>query len=312
MEARFSARFVAVPKGATALTFPDYSRDVVSELERLLERARTETTALAEEQAAQALDQAERLLRAHPELPQAAWLMAERHQLAALLAERTQAGDAAQLRKRAAVLEPERAAAFGQNPDSVALSPSGEFELELRGVGAHDAVEWDGAELAFPARVEAGEHHLRVLRSGAVAWAGWVSVAPTLPVLRIEAPLPVACSLTELGATQNGRARPLPPAGVDCPAWAALRFERGRFELSLCRRSECGPWRVDSDPILPARGPRAAAATGFPLWASVALAGAGAALLTSVTLWQTGVFDREERKTTRWVYEGYVPPANEP
>ena len=312
MEARFSARFVAVPKGASALTFPDYSRDIVSEVERLLERARTETTALAEEQAAQALDEAERLLRAHPELPQAAWLMAERHQLAALLAEGTRAGGAGQLRQRAAVLEPERAAAFGQDPDSVALPPSGEFQLELRGVGAHDTVEWDGAELTFPARVEAGEHHLRVIRSGALAWAGWVSVAPATPVLQVEAPSPVACSLTELGATQSGRERPLPAAGVDCPAWAALRFERGRFEFALCRRSECGPWRVESDPVAPARGPRAAGATGFPLWASVALAGAGAALLTSVTLWQTGAFDRDERKTTRWVYEGYVPPANQP
>jgi hypothetical protein len=312
MEARFSARFVAVPRGATALTFPDYSRDVVSEIERLLERARTETTALAEAQAAQALDQAERLLRAHPELPQAAWLMAERHQLAALLAERTQAGTAGALRQRAAVLERERAPAFGQDPDSVALSHSGEFELELRGLGARDTVEWDGAELAFPARVAAGEHHLRVIRDGALAWAGWVSVAPAVPVLRIEAPLPVACSLAELGGTQRGGERPLPPAAVDCPAWAALRFERGRFELSLCRRSECGPWRAESEPPAPAHGPRAVSAPGFPLWASIALAGAGAALLTSVTLWQTGAFDRDERKNTRWVYEGYVPPASEP
>jgi hypothetical protein len=312
MEARFSARFVEVPKGATALTFPDYSRDVVSEIERLLERARTETTALAEDQAAQALDQAERLLRAHPELPQAAWLMAERHQLAALLAERTQTGSAGQLRKRAAVLEPERAPAFGQDPGSVARSPSGEFQLALRGLGAHDAVEWNGAELAFPARVEAGEHHLRVIRNGALAWAGWVSVSSAVPVLQIDVPSPVACSLAELGATQQGGDRPLPPAGVDCPAWAALRFERGRFELSLCRRSECGPWRAESDPVAPPRGPRVVGATGFPLWASIALAGAGAALLTSVTLWQTGAFDRDERKSTRWVYEGYVPPASEP
>ena len=311
MEARLSARFVPVPKGTTPLTFPDYSRDVVAEVERLLERARTETMALAEEEAARALGQAEHLLQGHPELPQAAWLMAERHQLAALLAERTQAPGADELRRRAAALEPERAAAFGQDQSTLAQAPLGSFQLELRGVGARDRLEWDGRELALPASVRPGEHHLRVIRNGELAWAGWVSVSPSEPVVRVAAPLPLACSQSELGTTRDGPERPLPGPDVGCPAWAVLRAERGLVQFSLCRRSECGPWRTDSEPSTTSRAPAATPGSGLPRWVTIALAGAGAALFTTVTLWQTGAFDRDERKTTRWVYDGYSPP-NEP
>ena len=280
----------------------------------MLERGRTETMALAEDEAARTLADAERLIRAHPELPQAAWLMAEHHQLAALLDEKTRSGGAEELRRRAAVLEPERALAFGQF-SSVAPVPdigggNETFELTLRGTAPGDSLEWDGIELGFPARVRVGEHHLRVVRANTLVWAGWVTATPREPVFRVGAE-PLTCSFAELGGTRSSAERPIPPAGVSCPAWAVLRFEQGRAKLSLCRRSECGAWRLEPLETAERTPGGARLETRFPRWATIALAGAGAALFTTVTLWQTGAFERDERKTTRWSYEGFVLPNAE-
>ena len=307
IEARWSARFVAVPKGAAPLTFPDYSREIVAEVERLLERARTEGAALAEDEARTALTEVERLLHAHPELPQAAWLMAERHQLAASLAESTRASDSAELRQRARALEPERAATFGQDPSSL-VPDLPAFRLDIRGPLRRDQLEWDGAERAFPADVHAGEHQLRVLRDGELIWAGWVAVGSTQPVLELDATRVLACSAADLGATRDAATGPEAPADVGCPAWAVLRITRGRPEIAMCRRSRCGGWYAAAPLVKPAAtGPRPAAG-GLPRWAGYAIAGAGAALITGVTLWQLGAFDRDRAGEQRWVYEGYVPP----
>jgi hypothetical protein len=310
MEAHYSARFVAVPKGARATTFPDYSSGLVSEIERLLERARTGASALAEQQASAALSEAERLLRGHPELPQAAWLMAERHQLAALLADAARDPAADQLRARARALEPERAAAFGQ--DMRAADVGERVSLEIRGVSARDRLEWDGSERVFPARVRPGEHLLRVLRDGELVWAGWVTVSPSKPALELELPRPQICSHAELGATADGPARPIPPSDVSCPAWAVLRIIRGRPQIALCRKSACGAWHAGAEaPVLKAPAPKAPSDAAFPRWATIAIASAGAALITGVTLWQTGAFDSEERGRPRWVYDGYLPPEDQ-
>lgn len=314
LQGRFSAQFVAVPRGAAPLTFPDYSRARVSEVERLLEQARTGASALAEQQAAAALTEAERILREHPELPQAAWLMAERHAIAARLADNARDPVADELRARARALEPERAVAFGQDARVETSAGSGRFTLEIRGVSAEERIEWDGRELSFPAEVQAGEHLLRVQRGGRLVWAGWVTVTPSEPTLELQLlPRAETCSHAELGATTGGAAGPLPPGGVSCPAWAVLRLSRGRAELALCRRSLCGRWHVDAEPpVLPARADKARGSESrIPTWATIAIASAGAAVLTGVTLWQTGAFDREQSGRPRWVYEGFVPPDRE-
>lgn len=309
IEARWSARFVAVPKGAAPLTFPDYSSELVAEIERLLEKARTQGAALAEDEARAALSEVERLLHAHPELPQAAWLMAERHELAASLADRTRASNSAELRKRARALETERAASFGQEPTSLA-EPLPAFRLEIQGPRARDRLEWDGAEQAFPAEVRAGEHQLRVLRDGELLWAGWVSVSPSRPVLELDAARVLACSARDLAGTSDGDARPRTPAEVSCPAWAVLRIKQGRSEIAICRRSHCGSWYAAAPLVARAADKPRPVAGGVPRWAGYAIAGAGALLITGVTLWQVGAFDRNGSSEPRWVYEGYVPPKD--
>jgi hypothetical protein len=313
MQARFSAQFVAVPRGGLRLTFPDYSRALVSELERLLEQARTGVSALAEQQAAAALKEAERLLREHPELPQAAWLMAERHSIAARLADNAREPVADELRARARALEPERAAAFGEEARAAAGAESRRFFLQIRGISARDRLEWDGIERAFPAQVREGEHLLRVLRDGALIWAGWVTVTSSLPLLELRLPRAETCSYAELGATADGAERPLPPGDVSCPAWAVLRLTRGRAELALCRKSVCGGFHADTPaPVLPGPSTKARSSESrFPTWATIAIASAGAAVITGVTLWQTGALEREGHGRPRWVYEGLVPPQNE-
>src|SRR5262245_31556490 len=86
--ATFQARekvVLAKPAGTTATRTSTYSSEVVQRIEATLDEAQRLAAALDEERALDLLAGVERELLAHPELPQAAWLMAERHHVAAAI-----------------------------------------------------------------------------------------------------------------------------------------------------------------------------------------------------------------------------------
>src|SRR5687767_11795154 len=74
------ARLVRLEDAAGELTADPtaYSPVTVARIEDLLEEARVAADSLDEPSALDRLNEAERLLLAHPELPQAAWLLAEK------------------------------------------------------------------------------------------------------------------------------------------------------------------------------------------------------------------------------------------
>src|SRR5262245_3162587 len=71
---------------------PGYAREVVDKIEASLDEAQTLAASLDEERALELLDGVERELLAHPELPQAAWLMAEHHHVTAAIRRRQPGG----------------------------------------------------------------------------------------------------------------------------------------------------------------------------------------------------------------------------
>jgi hypothetical protein len=288
-----------------------YDTNIAHELERLLEEARTATPG-----AASAFERIDRLLQAHPELPQAAWLRAERYALEAQ--HRLRDGNVGpgasseDLAVSARKLEGARAASFGASAQPpVSPTESGTRGLSLMNLRPSDQVFIDGVETAEGTFIEPGEHHVQVSRSGALIWAGWVDPGSP-PLLRIEDPS-MACSDLDLLGVEARPDAPQPPPGIVCPSWAVARLgSNDGVDIALCHGSHCAPWERS--------GARNAALTlapadavgdageSLPAWVGWSALATGAAVATGLILWQTGAFDRSP-PATEFVFTGPTAAA---
>ncbi len=279
-------------------------------VEEQLERARDAITAHDPNGADTALTRAEALLHAHPELPQAAWLLAE--------VERARsarwrglppvggvggATDSARAWSRAAGLDGGRSGGVGE-ADAGSARDGGAVAM-VDGPEAVDGVEVrvDGVAGTTHrlANTAATEHQVTVtrLRDGVLLWAGWVTLDRDGHV-RIALPPAVECSADDLRAARLATLEVSAP-GVRCPDWifveedarAPARRDRGAevtLEIAWCSGDRCGPpleWRVGPPgPVLPDRRAQGA----WPAWATWTIVGASAAAVTVATLAATGVF----------------------
>lgn len=289
--------------------YPSYDATLVERLEAELDEARTLGSSLDEQGALALLDRVERELLLHPELPQAAFLLAERHRVAASVRARSPDGsaDAQALERAARALEGSRAASFGEAPLS-APADDARVRVRVRGLDARDRLEIDGVAGPHERDLAEGQHHVRVLRGDALAHAAFIEIARDASDLDLGlAPL-VACSPDDLrGITGERGFMPSVPAGVTCRRWVALRRSPRGLELAECTFDRCRSF----SPLRAAKAPSQRAPLPpeqrFPTWATIALAGLGAVGTGSLILWSAGVFDRPEpAPVTRFVYEG--PP----
>jgi hypothetical protein len=277
-----------VPTNAVSLRVDQAFADGV---EDELEKARDATSALDAEGAERSLARAEGTLRRHPELPQAAWLMAE--------VERGWARRWASVPPK----EPERAAAAwrrartldgGREPGAgetatTAADPEVSFELYLDDAGQSE-VRLDGHLLPQGLlRRAKGEHQLTVTRRGAVEWAGWIGVAEGVSI-RVAPPAPLPCSSQDLSRVvlDEDDSKRVRANGVRCERWvvAEPRAAPGELLVASCTMDRCGvplEWslnRVDSPtPAEIVRG-----TSRWPAWATWTLIGLGAAAITGATL----------------------------
>ena len=313
------SRQVAVEEPAADAPLDDAHHDdaVAARIESLAAEAETALFTDADPDAARgALDNAEALVRSRPDLPEAAWLLAGVLRTRADLVGRTDPDARIALLRRADVLEGTRAAAFVATAHAVpptrhATRPSAPVDqaptrapastpndestsLALLGPLAADNVYVDGALVNAARTILPGEHHVRVLRDGRLAFAGFVTA--TTGAVHIAVPGVVPCSNAELASVtlRDGR---LSTGTVTCPSWAVARptTEDG-IELATCHGSVCGtwlPWRRDWG--APFEGPvhptwHRAPSHAWILWTA---AGALALVATSVALVASGVFERE-------------------
>lgn len=280
-----------------------YDERLVAKLEELVDQARLAASSLDDATAKERLAEIQRALKKHPELPQAAWLLAEALQVEAGIALRTAPEERTRLIARAAALEGRRAPAFGETGEATA-EPTVTVSLSAERPG--DRIFFDGERVGPKHEAVPGEHHVRVVRRERVIWAGWVDVSAA-GALRLPLPRPVPCSPDDLeGVTIRGE-RVRAPRGVACGRWALARpAAGGGIEIASCSGSSCGPlvvWKrhygaVYEGPPQPAPEP------GFPAWASWALAGAGVAALGAGVLWQAGAFDDPAPGKTRFEFYG--------
>jgi hypothetical protein len=270
-------------------------------VEEELERSRDAITAHDARAADAALAKAEAALHAHPELPQAAWLLAEVLRAETLRSRMLTPRDpaaAARTWARAVALDGGRATGLGESPDAdapVAPAEGSEVTVDLP-MGDPMDVRLDGVLVdARGARAAPGEHQVTVSRrrDGELAWAGWVTVEHGTPA-RVVLPHASPCSAEDVGSARVADGV-VEATSVACPDWVFVR-ERldgpaGDLTIATCAGAACGTlldWRVAAvGPLLPERRTHG---KGWPTWATWTLVGAGAAAVTVGSLAAAGVF----------------------
>ncbi len=283
-----------------------YDDALVDQVETELEQARVAAGSLDLASMRQRLRSVERALHGHPELPQAAWLMAERLSIEARAIESDNPEETRRLEARARTLEGKRAAAFGATESP--STPATDRKIALDGLTPHDRIYVDGLLASTAPTLAMGEHHVRVVRRGRPVFSTWVTVAPSTSRLSLAVPPPQACSRDDLGAPRIRGDRVIVGAGVQCSRWIAARPRSGGgIEVATCAGSWCGPfqpWTRRSGSIYDGPPQPASADQGFPEWAAWLVAGAATATVTGVVLWRAGVFDGPEPGGTKYTFTG--------
>lgn len=288
---------LVAPAPTPRAAFPAYRQELVLDLEGRLDEARTLASSLDEERALAVLDTIERELLAHPELPQAAWLYAEHHRIAADLRRSAPDGAeaAAELDRQALALEGPRAAAFGTEPGPEPSTTR--VRVVVRDLDSRDVLELDGESGGAARDVTAGVHQARVLRGGELAFAGWASLPAAGDVTLGVRPL-VACSAEDLGGVSLRGRSVQGTRGVRCARYVLARREAGRLEVADCTGSACTPFT-------PLKEPRDKTVAGLSPWAFAALATTGVVATILLTTWAAGGFEREQPpEKTVFVYGG--------
>jgi hypothetical protein len=283
---------LVAPAPTPALSYPPYRTELVLDLEGRLEESRILASSLDEERALATLSSIERDLVMHPELPQAAWLLAEHHRILSEVrrGDPSSVAEADALWRAALVLEGPRAPAFGAGSETRTTSSS-PFKLRFRDLTPRDVLEIDGASGGAERHVVPGVHHLRVLRDERLVHAGWARLGEHTEVVLGVRPLR-ACSEEDLSPTQANGATVVPPRGVLCERWVVARRRAGTLEVASCQKSACSSFQP-----LAARDPT----RGVPPWA-VAATGLGMMAATLLTVWATGGFEPEPAPQGRPVF----------
>jgi hypothetical protein len=277
-------------------------------IEQGIARVRDALAGLDFDAAERELARAGAILRAHPELPQAAWLGAELQR--AWSVRWLRAGDEARAKsawQRAAGLDGGREAGLGEK----AFEPGAPVTARVRFAGetAKGAgLRLDG-EAITPGEVKRseGEHALAVVgENGAATWAEWVSIAQGIDV-RVPSPAPVACSRADVERARE-RGAVVQSAGVQCGRWvAAVAGSDGALRVAMCARGSCDPLAplpATREPPWTLPPPLPEAHAKWPAWATWTLAGVGVVGAGFAIAAAAGAFKSSSPQETQFVNGG--------
>jgi hypothetical protein len=273
---------------------------VADAIEELLGTARDAVVGHDRAGADRAIDAAEARLRAHAELPQAAWLMAEVERAKSTRWRRTAPVDAEAADRawaRAEALDEGRVAGVGEPGSTVAATPA-RIAVEAP---PGDRVWIDGALVTTgePAATRAGLHAVRATWRGRTVWATWIDVPGGDSNVALDAPGTTPCSLADTSSARvvdgAGGAHGVDAPDVLCPQWvaAAPGAAAGTVRVALCAAGGCGPlldWHRPA-PAFFGDTPSATVdhASRWPAWATWTLVGAGAAIAAGAGILASGV-----------------------
>lgn len=279
--------------------------EIADSIEKSLDRSRDALAALDVDATERALLQAETLVRAHPELPQAAWLRAEVERGWAARWLRGEPRDperAERAWQRAAVLDGGRVAGIGEAmplPSRADADSRLEVDAAPNAVISVDGVVAVAANHAALHRTE-GEHQVVVSKpNGQVTYASWISIGPSSRVL-IRIPKPTACSADDVESARS--ANPETRLAVTCPSWVAASEgpRPGVVQVATCDLGRCGSfveWSAATPHVfspVPFVGEKKRA---WPPWATWASVGVGVVAAGTLTLYAAGAFDTRGHDT---------------
>ena len=280
---------------------------VAEDVERLVDRARDAIASRDAEAVDRTLAAAESTLRAHPEIPQAAWLLAEVERTRSVRLRRIAPIDepaAARAWARAEALDGGRAAGVGEQ-GSGAGPAAATISLDIVPAGAESRLDGTAVQGGTVA-TRAGTHALVVSWRGETVWATWIETPAGSSAVHVEAPADPPCSAGDL--SQASVAGDGVDAGrVRCTSWVAAMAGPQGIRVSECEAGRCGPpvdWRA---PVPWTYEPTAHGGRGgsWPTWATWGLVGAGAVIAGSIVVIASGVL-KPAPTETQFVTGGVV------
>ncbi|MGH7281397.1 MAG: hypothetical protein ACRELY_07745 [Polyangiaceae bacterium] len=290
---------VTLPRTGTSSSIAiDLTRG--DEIEKELANAHDALTRLDADAAEHALSRARSIARAHPELPHAAWLLAEIERGWAarwMRIEPTDPARAARAWQIAATLDGGRAPGIGETgaPRPAHVAATFEFDTD-----PDFHVRVDGMPITpGPGKFAPGEHAVVAERGDHIVWADWVSISPGAVVV-VPSFGPIACTTGDL-ARASGDREGIDASGVVCEKWiAAVPAGSSSVRVAVCERDACGPfvtWQMHNGPLGPILPPRTHESK-TPLWIGVTAVGVVAVIAaTSIALLATGAFEPAPHET---------------
>jgi hypothetical protein len=291
-----SARGVRIAAPAAALPSRTYAEAEVTQVEQALARAREAVAQLDADGAERLLARAEARLRAHPELPQAPWLMAEVQRGWAARFARVEPHDDGRAKRALAAadsLDGGRAAGVGE-PDSTKPIL---VDVVLDATVDPDVSYLLDAHAVSPGKIRAapGEHHLMAVARGQVRFADWITVVEGSRVkLEVEGRAP--CSTDDLSSA-TARGSSVEGAGVRCATWVAAFPAPHGVRAGLCRGTSCEPPSFFA--VRAARWPpldEPPRSKGIPAWLTWSIVGVTTAATVIGILAATGIFAPADRR----------------
>jgi hypothetical protein len=286
---------------------------IAGDLEDQLDRARdalagTDGTAVDTE-----LAKAEATLQAHPELPQAAWLMAELDRIRAVRLRQMAPIDpegAARAWKRAAAIDGGRQAGMAERalvrpehgPEHAQQEPSSVASVDIVGAVERGEQAWfDGRPVGRHVETSAGAHTAIVTWEGDPIWATWHDAPPGASSVALVLPTPPPCSTVDVARAHafapetHADETVVDAERVQCGSWVAALPDPGSsrsVRMALCSGDRCGPvstWRLPEPwvaPPPPGPVPAVAPAAGkpWPAWVVWSAAGVGVAIAAGAAI----------------------------
>lgn len=300
--ARARGVVLALPSKVDAAESRRVDPATISQIEAHIAAAKDATAKQELGLAEQSLSSAEALVRAHPELPQAAWLLAEVERGWAarfLIVPPKDEARATLALARARALDGGRTAGVGER--SLETNDKPVHYTLTAGVpdGARLVVDGVATEPGERSALE-GLHHVRVEKGGVTLFASFVGVGEG-SLVRVSAEGALPCSRADLSGVARGAGGAIVTDGARCGSWVAVvHGGRGELLVATCRAGACGellPWSAahEERPIAPAAHVHA----GFPLWATVTLASLGVLAVAGAVV---GVVFATQQGTTSYQF----------
>jgi hypothetical protein len=261
---------------------------LAADVDDLVERARDAVAAGDADGVDRALAAAEARLRAHPELPHAAWLMAEVERSRSMRWCRLAPIDreaAERAWQRAEALDGGRLPGIGEQAAATAPAAA---TLDLRSELLPREQAWlDGSPVRGRVPTHAGLHALAVTWDGSPIWAAWVELPAGPSSVMMDVPPPPSCSAADFSGARVERGTILADR-VQCPSWVAVTVadRSAAVRVSTCQGHRCGPlldWQAP-EPWTLAPSLERRNHDRLPTWATWGLVGAGAAIATGAVV----------------------------